>query len=266
MRIREVLKLYVFQRNWHYTFNRRFRKWGWDLRPWPNHMALFGFNPELSDLISQTSADDMNDLGNLLEGISLLLKANGRTYSQLCQEAFVIAHTKGKSEPRYLEVGAFHPEKYSNTASLREYRGWVGLSVDPSEDSRKAFESAGLAEQFLNVGVGAASGFAYFSSDGAFSHTHTEETEGSIRICVIGIVELVEMNPNVDYVSLDIEGGELEIIRAFPWGMCKPKVFTIEHNQDLVMKKELNDLMAIQGYRRVLDSVTNFDSWFLLEN
>jgi hypothetical protein len=44
-------------------------------------MALFGFNPELSDLISQTSADDMNDLGDLLEGISLLLKANGRTCS-----------------------------------------------------------------------------------------------------------------------------------------------------------------------------------------
>jgi hypothetical protein len=125
-------------------------------------MALFGFSPELSDLISQTSSDDMHDLSALLEGVSLLVKANGKSYSQLCQDAIVIAYTQGKDDPFYLELGAFHPQKFSNTASLREYMGWSGPSVDPSEDSRRAFEAAGLAKQFLNLGVSTTTGLAYF--------------------------------------------------------------------------------------------------------
>ncbi len=66
-------------------------------------------------------------------------------------------------------------------------------------------------------------------------------------------------------MSLDIEGGELEIIKAFPWSICKPTVFTIEHNNDLAVKDELRELMAIQGYKRILDSISNFESWFVLE-
>ena len=266
MGIRQILDQYVVKRNWHYTVNRRLRKRGWDVRPWPNRMALFGFNPELSDLLSQASYDQLTDVGHLFQGVSRIVSRKGQIYSQLCQEAFVVAYTLNEIEPYYLEIGAFHPEKYSNTASLRKFMGWAGLSVDPSKESLKAFTDAGLADAFLNLGVGPVGGSAYFYSDGAFSQTHHESAKSAIEIEILGIRDLVLLNPNVTYVSLDIEGGELEIIRAFPWDICKPRVFTIEHNYDLIMKNELAGLMASEGYRQVLDSVTNFESWFVLED
>jgi hypothetical protein len=186
-------------------------------------------------------------------------------YSQLCQEAFALAYTNCEKKPYYLEIGAFHPEQYSNTASLRKYMGWTGLSVDPSRDSHEAFVAAGLGEHFLNMGVGVASGTAHFFSNGAFSQTLREPSACTSEIKIIGIRELVELHADIDYVSLDIEGGEVDVIRAFPWEICKPSVFTIEHNYDDVVKKDLQHLMENQGYRRVLDSVTNFESWFVLE-
>jgi hypothetical protein len=50
----------------------------------------------------------------------------------------------------YLEIGAFHPFKYSNTATLRDVFGWIGCSVDPSSEAYKAFFDAGLSERFVN--------------------------------------------------------------------------------------------------------------------
>ena len=265
MKIRKTISQYLFHRNWHYTLNRRIRARGWDLRPWPNRMGLFGFNPELQDLISQTSMDEAKDLGLLLEGVARIVKLGGKLFSQLGQEALVSIHTTRVNSPFYLEIGAFHPEKYSKTASLRNYLNWDGLSVDPSSDSFEAFCRAGLEDKFLNVGIGPESGIAHLLSEGAFSKTCELPSIGTTEITILGIRQLINMNSEVHYISLDIEGGELEIMRSFPWELCKPIVFTIEHNGDLYMKQGLRDLMITQGYRVVLNSVSSFESWFVLD-
>ena len=90
------------------------------------------------------------------------------------------------------------------------------------------------------------------------------ETEDSIKVDILGIRELIEIHPNVHYVSLDIEGGELEIMKVFPWDICKPQVFTIEHNNENGVKNQLQSLMGRAGYRQVLESVTSFESWFVI--
>lgn len=236
---------------------------GWDLRPWPNRFALFGFSPELSDLVTQTSDADLYDLGILMEGASIILKNNGVFYSQLLQEALAASIASRSANPFYLEIGAFHPEKYSNTASLRKFLRWDGLSVDPSLESLQSFKEYGLDKSFLNVGVGAESGFAYFVADGAFSQTTAFPSNQAVEIPIVGIRELIQKHPQVDYISLDIEGGELEIMKVFPWDICKPMLFTIEHNGITEVVDELHRIMSAEGYRVVLSSISNFESWFV---
>jgi hypothetical protein len=226
-------------------------------------MQLFGFIPELTDLTTQTNPNDQIDLALLLEGFSLVLRNGGEITSQLGQEAFVAVHTQHISTPFYLEIGAFHPKKYSNTFALRNFLGWDGLSLDPSPESSEFFSASGLSHKFLNLGVAAESSTYNFMADGAFSRTMKDPSSGSIEVEVIGIRELIQKLPQVHYVSLDIEGGEMQIMNAYPWEISKPSVFTIEHNGDLVMKQELLRLMELQGYRAVLNSVSNFESWFL---
>lgn len=172
-------------------------------------------------------------------------------------------HTQGISKPFYLEIGAFHPKQYSNTFALRNFLNWDGLSLDPSPESLGFFSAAGLRNNFLNLGVGVESTTSNFLADGAFSRTTKNPTLKSIEVEVVGIRELIERLQQVDYVSLDIEGGELEIMKVFPWEVSKPKVFTIEHNGNFEMKEELHHIMISQGYRLALGSISNFESWFV---
>jgi hypothetical protein len=146
-----MLKRHITNRNWHYTLNRRLRKHGWDFRSWPNHDRLFGFIPELVDLINQSSPEDRLDLDRFFYGASKIISKGGNFFSQLGQEAIVVAYTESVSDPYYLEIGAFHPYKYSNTATLREIFGWNGKSVDPSTESLRAFDAVGISGLLMKL-------------------------------------------------------------------------------------------------------------------
>jgi hypothetical protein len=222
--------------------------------------------PDLEGLMKKVSDEDRKDLAEFLVGISKVLVADGRLHSQLGQEAFVIANCSNVVNPFYLEIGAFHPYEYSNTATFRDHFGWDGLSVDPSLESAKVFEDHGLSNKFLNLGVAATSQEGFFVENGAFSETVLENVPESRRIKLIGVKELVIDLPRITYLSLDIEGGELEILLNFPWETVKPLVITVEHNHHLDVKNAMLRLLESQGYRRALDSVSNFESWFVLKH
>ena len=258
-----MLKSYITNRNWHYTLNRRLRKHGWDLRSWPNRDRLFGFIPELVDLINQSKPEDRADLERFFYGASKIISKGGNFFSQLGQEAIVVAHTESISDPYYLEIGAFHPYKYSNTATLREIFGWSGKSVDPSRESLCAFDAAGISGLLINKGVGPEPGFKHFVEEGAFSRTSESSSIGSSQIEIIGISELVLSLPKITYLSLDIEGGELDILKAYPWKNSTPSVITVEHNNDFNIEADMENLMKSLGYRRILSSLSAFESWFV---
>lgn len=261
--LRSSIEKYTYKRNWHYTINRRLRKHGWDVRPWPNRSMFSGFTPELVDLINQANQDNMHELERYFYGVSKIVSNGGNLFSQLGQEALVLAYTESISTPFYLEIGAFHPYKYSNTATLRDIFAWNGCSVDPSKETFEAFSEAGFSARLVNKGVAPESGRMYLIEDGAFSRTSDSQETNATPITVIGIKELVSSLPQITYLSLDIEGGELEILRNYPWVESRPKVITVEHNQVSSVEHGLDDLLISLDYKRVLGSLSCFESWYV---
>ena len=81
---------------------------------------------------------------------------------------------------------------------------------------------------------------------------------------MIGIKELVTTLPQITYLSLDIEGGELEILREYPWNISKPLVITVEHNNVAEIKSSIFKVLTEHGYKRILNNLSNFESWFVL--
>ena len=71
--LRSSIGKYTFKRNWHYTINRRLRKHGWDVRPWPNRSMFSGFTPELVDLINQANQDNLQELERYFYGVSKIV-------------------------------------------------------------------------------------------------------------------------------------------------------------------------------------------------
>jgi hypothetical protein len=55
----------------------------------------------------------------------------------------------------------------------------------------------------------------------------------------------------IHYISLDIEGGELEALKAFTFGRYEVGALTIEHNFDETRRNQIRALLASKGYRRV---------------
>src|SRR5262245_65796976 len=70
--------------------------------------------------------------------------------------------------------------------------------------------------------------------------------------------------PNfIHYISLDIEGAELEALKAFPFFKYKVGAFTIEHNFEEPKRSEIKALLESQGYRRVRS--VGQDDYYMLD-
>jgi len=77
----------------------------------------------------------------------------------------------------------------------------------------------------------------------------------------------------IDYVSIDTEGGDYDVLLGFPFDDYEVKLWTIEHNayQDNgVLKGKIRALMAEKGYTLVpeterSDDVNIFEDWFINE-
>ena len=68
----------------------------------------------------------------------------------------------------------------------------------------------------------------------------------------------------IDYMSVDTEGSELEILRNFDFKKFSPKIVTVEHNFTDQQKK-LDELFMMNGYLRFFKDYTQFDAWYVLQ-
>ena len=69
----------------------------------------------------------------------------------------------------------------------------------------------------------------------------------------------------IDYMSVDTEGSELEILSAFDFGRRHVKLFSIEHNFT-PLRAEIHALMTLKGYVRRFPEFTRFDDWYVHES
>ena len=67
---------------------------------------------------------------------------------------------------------------------------------------------------------------------------------------------------DIDYLSIDTEGSELEILNEFDFERWNVRIFTCEHNFT-DSRKPIQDLMARHGYRHVHEKNSLFDDWFV---
>jgi FkbM family methyltransferase len=97
-------------------------------------------------------------------------------------------------------------------------------------------------------------------------HTRNSQTEYSVN--TISLNDLLEKNNSpkvIDYLSIDTEGSEFEILNSFDFSKYEIKIITVEHNYTQSREKIFN-LLSINGYNRVLTDVSAYDDWYLLEN
>ena len=251
-------------RNYSWTLNRRLRRFGWQFQKFPKAPRLPDLIEEMNSLKQLVEREDLADLQDLLNGFGILASANIPIYSQLGQDAFVLGKTVGKSNNFFLEIGAYDPYLWSNTAGLREFGGWSGFHIDPSPASAQRFSLAGLGDSFVEAAALPVHQNAFFDDNDATSEIHSSPvSKESIQVRTVTPSELIKKYERLDYLSLDIEGGELELLKAWPFDFCAPRIITVEHNYRKMESDQINFVLNRNGYRKCLTGITEFESWYI---
>ena len=195
---------------------------------------------------------------------------------QLFQDKWVIMMTKGKQKGAFLEIGSTDGVHLNNTFCLEKTFSWSGICVEPNPDFYKklclnrtavtlpyAFykESAKIVE-FINHGViGTINEFA--STD---KHSSRREDfrakHGTIKVITMRaeeILSLYNFPERFDFLSLDVEGAELDILESFNLSKWLPALACVEHNFVSDRRAAIFDLLSRHGYQRMQ---CRFDDWY----
>jgi hypothetical protein len=66
----------------------------------------------------------------------------------------------------------------------------------------------------------------------------------------------------IDYLSIDTEGSELDILQALDFGAWEIRLMSVEHNHT-PKRGEIHDFLASKGYRRKFETLSNVDDWYV---
>lgn len=188
-----------------------------------------------------------------------------RVGSQIGQDEWVLSLFGG---PRYfVDIGANDGHMLSNTVKL-EQAGWHGVCIDPfpsnHEDRKCTLIKAAVAGSarnvtFLEAGTGGGIDDLLGVNKGLVDrskavHLTTRTLED--------ILQEVNAPSYIDYLSLDSEGSELDILSTFPFWKYRFGAVTIETNGEEPKRTQIRQLMRYHGYILEREALGQ-DDWFV---
>ena len=66
----------------------------------------------------------------------------------------------------------------------------------------------------------------------------------------------------IDYLSVDTEGSEFDILDAFDFEKFKIRVITVEHNFKPEARESIRRLLESRGFRREFEIFSRADDWY----
>ena len=178
--------------------------------------------------------------------------------SEIGQDKWVIVKMfPGVTDGFFLDVGSGHGTIGSNTKALEE-RGWKGICVDPFPvhmDGR----TCTMAREVVSSESGKVVSFHTHAGLGGIADTLGKwkaeaEKSPAVTLTTVTLAEILarENAPRfIHFLSLDIEGAELDALRGVPMDTYRFGAMAIEHNDEEPKRTDLLKFLEGHGYRRV---------------
>lgn len=202
-----------------------------------------------------------------LEIRSLLNRSLGISYSQWGEDKIIDDLLGRKQGGFYIDIGAYDPTRFSNTKKFY-LRGWRGINIEPDPIRINKFHTERKRDINLNVGVANKNSrmeFYRFSPQtlSTFSKKSLDEYQKQgyklneiIKVKVLKLSRILEKNykikQGIDFLSIDTEGLDLEVLKSNNWKKFKPKVICIEGQGGNPEK-----FLTKMGYTKVHTNQTN---------
>ena len=173
---------------------------------------------------------------------------NEKYFSQAGQDKIIKEiFFKNKKNGFFVEIGAFDGIQGSNCYHFEKFLNWDGIALEPSriqfEKLKKNRKCKILNEavsheikevEFIEVieGLTQMSGINdnfYQRNMNIISNNERSRTQ-SINLKTITFEQAVPKNTDIDYLSIDIEGGEMDLLNSINFNDNDIKVISVENN------------------------------------
>jgi len=193
-------------------------------------------------------------------------------YGQWAEDVLVRKlFSRKKKDGVYLDIGAFHPYKHSNTATFW-LKGWSGINIDANPNTIKKFNkirpndvnicNALVPEETYKSGVREIELLLPNKNDISAIGTCNNELANERNLKEIVKVKANTINnilienkvTHVDYMNIDVEGFDLQVLQSFDFNIVKPVVISIEdysENMSDIMDSTISSILFSEGYKLV---------------
>ena len=199
-------------------------------------------------------------------------KSWSNSASQLGQEflPFFYGHELGF----FCEVGANDGLRFSNTFFL-ESMGWNGVLIEPDPRNLKPLtESRSVSilpfcatnDDDIEITLNLAKDTLYsgISPHELKKKSHSaEDVAHVLGFKLVTMLEKVSAPKFIDFMSIDTEGNEFEVLLGMDFHQYQVAILCVEHNYDYKKLKKIRLLLHSYGYRQVLKAASQFDAWFI---
>lgn len=166
------------------------------------------------------------------------------SYAQEGEDLIVNRFFDKQKKGFYIDVGAHHPKRFSNTYFFYK-KGWSGINIDPMPEIMTKFKSVRPRDINLELGVSDKKRelLYYMFNESAlntFSKQLASQRDGFGSNKLIGeklitisplsaiLKKYLKPNQSVDFLTIDVEGLDLQVLKSNDWSLYRPKLILVE--------------------------------------
>jgi FkbM family methyltransferase len=201
-------------------------------------------------------------------------------YAQNREDIILQAFFPDKITGFYVDIGAYDPETDSVTKLFYD-KGWSGINIEPQPDRHKLFNTKRKRDINLQLGVSNANttlklrsyknqGLSTFSDDiknryvkqsrdSQYEFTYSEAgtveyKDFEVQVKTLKSIFTEHKAVNIDFMKVDVEGLEYEVLEGNDWDRFRPKVLCIEADN---IVRDWRGLLTKSGYQVVFNDGLN---------
>jgi len=200
--------------------------------------------------------------------------------SQRFQDLFV-SWMLNKRNGIFIEFGACDGIYISNTNYLEKYMGWTGILLEPAKSWHKDIKinRSNSIIDFRCVSVESEKEIDFYE-DKELAFSSQKNNLSSITSYKVKTISLNDLFAeyeeklkkksnqisSIDFISIDTEGSEYEILKNFNFNKYAPKIIIVEHNFDPVKSKLLKKLILSHNYENLFPELSAYDYFFVFKD
>ena len=200
-----------------------------------------------------------------------------RSHAQFLQDLWIAWELGAPRNGFFVEFGAADGVHASNSLFLERELGWRGILAEPARvwqsalrqnrpgpiDPRCVWIRSGETLTFNQPRMVLHSTLDAYSDTDGLAETRADGERYPVEtVSLMDLLARWNAPPWIDYLSIDTEGSELDILTAFDFAAYDVRAISVEHNHT-EKRQALFDLLTAKGYRRRLEALSNVDDWYL---